>query len=114
MRARSAASGSAPRAAPMFCRTCATWLVAGIAQVTAGCETMNFSTTCAQPSQPISAAQPGRRWRCSALQQRAFAERPVHQHRDAALLRQRQQALLGLAVEQVVAELHEVDRLACA
>ena len=41
------------------------WLVAGIAQVTAGCETMNFSATCAQLSQSISAAQAGRRWRAS-------------------------------------------------
>ena len=112
MRSRIAASGIRPRAAPMFCRTCATWLVAGMAQVTAGCVTMNFSANCAQPSQSISAAQAGSGWRASCAQQRAFAEGPVDDDRDAALLGQRQDALLDLAVEQVVGDLHEVDRLA--
>ena len=114
MRRRIAASGMRPRAAPMFWRTCATLLVAGIAQVTAGCETMNLSANCAQLSQSISAAQAGSRWRCSSLQQRALAERPVDDDGDAALARQRQDALLDLAVEQVVGDLHEVDRLRCA
>ena len=59
MRRRSAASGNGPTPAPMFSRMCATWLVAGMAQVTAGCETMNLSSTCGQPLHPISAAQPG-------------------------------------------------------
>ena len=48
----------------MFSRMCATFDVAGIAQVTAGCETTNFRRTCAQLAQSISAAHPGRgaRW----------------------------------------------------
>ena len=43
----------------MFCCMCATWLVAGIAQVTAGCETMYLSSAWGQLSQPISVAQAG-------------------------------------------------------
>jgi hypothetical protein len=31
-----------------------------MAQVTAGCETMNFSKICGQSAQSISAAQPGK------------------------------------------------------
>ena len=48
MRRRNASSGRRPYAEFMFSRTWATLVVAGIAQVTAGCETMNFSTNCAQ------------------------------------------------------------------
>lgn len=44
--------------------------------------------------------------------ERLLPERAVHQHRLAAVGSQRQQALLGFAVEQVVGELHEVERLA--
>ena len=59
MRSRRAASGIGPSPARMFWRRWSTREVAGIAQVTAGCETMNFSTSCAQPSQPSSPANPG-------------------------------------------------------
>ena len=99
MRLRSAASGRRPVAALMFSRTWATRVVAGIAQVTAGCETMNFSTSWAQLAQSISAAHGGKRLPCQRAQQRAFAERPVDDHRDAAIARERQDALLDLAVE---------------
>jgi hypothetical protein len=61
--------------------------------------------------QSISAAHGGSGWRASGAAARP-AERPVGDDGDAALARQRQQALLGLAVEQVVGELHEVERLA--
>src|SRR3546814_16222921 len=44
--------------------------------------------------------------------QRLLAERPVHQHRLAAVGSQRQQPVFRLAVEDVVGELHEVERLA--
>ena len=43
--------------------------------------------------------------------QRALPERPVDNHGNAALRRQRQQPLLRLAVDDVVGELHEIDRL---
>ena len=39
--------------------------VAGMAQVTAGCETTNFRKTCAQFTQSISAAQPGSGFPCT-------------------------------------------------
>src|SRR5688572_13732198 len=96
MRLRIASSGSLPDAAPMFSRTCATLLVAGMAHVTAGCATMNLRRNCAQFAQSIS---------------RALAERAVDDHGDPALLRQRQDALLDLAVEDVVRHLHEVERV---
>ena len=92
MRRRIASSGRRPSAAPMFSRTWATLVVAGIAQVTAGCETMNFSRNCAQLAQSISAAQAGSGWRASARISAPCAERPVDDHRDAALARQRQDA----------------------
>ena len=75
---------------------------------------MNFSATCAQPSQSISAAHGGSAVPLQLPQQVALAERPVGDDGDAALARQRQDALLDVAVEQVVADLHEVDRLRCA
>ena len=61
--------------------------------------------------QPISAAQDGQRMPLQLADQRALPERPVDDHGDAALARQRQDALLDLAVEHVVGDLHEVDRL---
>ena len=111
MRWRSAASGMGPRAAPRFCSTWSTRVVAGMAQLTAGCDTTNFSAACAQLSQQSSAAQAGSGWRCQCVEQRTLAERAVHDDADAPLLRQRQQALLDIAVQQVVGELHEVDGL---
>jgi hypothetical protein len=59
MRARSFASGIRPRSAPMFSSRWSTRLVAGIVQVTAGCEMMNFSRNCAQFAQSISPAHGG-------------------------------------------------------
>ena len=38
-------------------------------------------------------------------------ERPVDDYRDATLLRDRQQSFFSLAIEDVVAELDEVERL---
>jgi len=49
----------------MFSRRCATWEVAGIAQVTAGCETTNLRKYCAQFVQSNSAAQAGNGWPCT-------------------------------------------------
>ena len=100
MRRRIASSGRRPYAAPMFSRTWSTLVVAGIAQVTAGCETMNLSRNCAQFAQSISAAHARQRMARDRADQRALAERPVDDDRDAALARERQDALLDLAVER--------------
>ena len=43
--------------------------------------------------------------------QRLLAERPVDHHGDAAVARQRQEPLLGLSIEDVVGELHEIERV---
>jgi hypothetical protein len=45
------------------------------------------------------------------LRQVALAEWPVDDHAELALARQRQDALLDVAIECVVRDLHEVDRL---
>ena len=64
------------------------------------------------PAGAINLTGPARqRVTLQLAQQCAFAERAVHQHGDTALACQRQQALLRLAVQQVVAELNEVDAL---
>ena len=57
MRWRMASSGMRPTAAAMFSRTWATLLVAGMAQVTAGCDTMNFSDDLG-PAHAIDLARP--------------------------------------------------------
>ena len=80
-----------------------------MAQVTAGWLSTNFSSTCAQLVQPISAAHGGSGLAQQPAQQAAAAERHVDDHRDAALGRQRQQAPLGLAVVERVVDLQEVE-----
>ena len=70
-----------------------------MAQVTAGCETMNFRMNCAQLVQSISAAQVGSLWPLTRSEQRTLAKRPVDDHGDAALPRQRQDPVLSLAVD---------------
>ena len=111
MRLRRPSSGMRPWAAPRFSRTWSTRVVAGIAQVTAGCETMNLRTICAQLLQPISVAQPGSGWRCSF-----FVSSPSRNGRLTMTAmprsrRQRQDAVFDLAVEDVVGHLHEIERL---
>ena len=61
---------------------------------------------------PISEAQAGSGWRCDLPDQRPLPERPVDDDRDAAVPRQRKNAILDLAVQHVVGDLDEVDRLA--
>src|SRR5262245_6094660 len=46
-------------------------------------------------------------------EQLAFAKRPINDHADAAVARQREDAVFDLAVENVVGDLNEVERL-CA
>ena len=53
----------------------------------------------------------GQRLAARRAEQVALAERAVDEYRHPLLLRERQQARLGLAVERVVAELHEVERM---
>ena len=64
---------------------------------------------CAHVDAPISAAKSGNGSPSSRLRQRALAEGPVDDHRHAAFRRQRQEPVFGLAVEDVIAELHEVE-----
>ena len=67
--------------------------------------------SCAQLDTPSSRRPFGQRLILEPVGQRALPERPVDDHRDAALRRQRQQPRLRLAVDDVVGELHEIDRL---
>ena len=73
---------------------------------------MNLRMSCAQLAQPISAAQAGKGTAADPADQRAFLERPVDDDGDAALARQRQDALLDFAVDRVVGDLNEIERLA--
>ena len=61
---------------------------------------MNFSSSCAQLAQPISAAQAGSGRASDRVDQRALPERPVDDDGHAALARERQDALFDLAVER--------------
>jgi hypothetical protein len=96
----------------MFWRRCATWLVAGMAQVTAGCADHELQRHL-RPAVAVDLGSPARQCgvAAAACSRPAFAERAVGEHRDAALARQRQDALLDLAIQQVVADLDKVDRL---
>ena len=67
--------------------------------------------SCAQLETPSSARPFRQRLTLEAVGQRALSERPVDDHGNAALRRQRQQPRLRLAVDDVVGELHEIDRL---
>ncbi len=73
---------------------------------------MNFRMNCAQVEAPISAAQSGSGSPSSRRVSAPCAEGPVDDHGNAALRRQRQEPVLRLAVDDVVGELHEVERLA--
>ena len=65
-----------------------------------------------RPARPAEFGRPfGQRLTLEPVGQRALPERPVDDHGNAALRRQRQQPLLRLAVDDVVGELHEIDRL---
>src|SRR5262249_8915124 len=44
-------------------------------------------------------------------EQLAFAKRPINDHADAAVPRQRKDAIFDLAVKNVVGDLHEIERL---
>jgi len=56
IRSRIAASGIGPNPACTLSCMCSAREVAGMTQVTAGCETMYLRNTCAQLVQPISLA----------------------------------------------------------
>jgi hypothetical protein len=53
---------------------------------------------------------PGQRMALELSEQLAFAKRPINDHADAALPRQRKDAIFDLAVENVVGDLNEVER----
>ncbi len=82
--------------------------VPGIAQVTAGCDTIHLRKYCAQLAMPSSAAQARQGLAAHAAEHRALGERAVGDHRDAQFLRQRQQALFRLALGERVVDLHEI------
>src|SRR5262249_57944126 len=56
-------------------------------------------------------APAGQRMALELSDQLAFAERPINDHADAAVPRQRKDAIFDLAVENVVGDLHEIERL---
>ena len=65
-----------------------------------------------RPAETTDFGGPGRqRLPRYAVDQRALLERTVDDHGHATLLRQGQDASLGLAVEHIVAHLHEIERL---
>ncbi len=100
-----------PAPAAALSAMCSPRLVPGIVQVTAGWLSTNFSSTCAQLVQPISPAHAGSGLSRKPAQQATAAEGHVDDHRHAALGRQRQQALLGLARVERVVDLQEVELL---
>src|SRR5258708_6313942 len=53
----------------------------------------------------------GKRMALELSEQLAFAKRPINDHADAAVPRQRKDAIFDLAVENVVGDLHEIERL---
>ncbi len=103
MRARISPSGSGPRRAAMLSLAWSGLVVAGSTQVTAGWEITHLRKNCAQVSAPISRAKSGS-GRPSTIRNRAPSlERHVDQHRDAAVGRRLEDALLGLpGVDRVV------------
>ena len=90
IRTRILASGKRPRSTAILSSICSTRLVAGIVQVTAGCEIMNFNRNCAHDVQSISTAPWGQRMPRKPTEQRPLTKRPVDDHRDPTLGRQRQ------------------------
>ncbi len=111
MRLRIASSGRRPRAASRFSRTCTTFVVAGIAAGHGGVRDDELEDDL-RPRHRVDLGGPGgQRVAFQRAHQRTLAKRPVGDHRDAAVARERQQPLLGLAVEDVVRQLHEVERM---
>src|SRR5262249_16421133 len=53
----------------------------------------------------------GKRLALQLSEQLAFTKRPIDDHTDAAVPRQRKDAIFDLAVENVVRNLHEIERL---
>ena len=70
--------------------------VPGIAQVTAGCDTIHLRKYCAQLAMPSSSAHGGSGLPFARLEQRAFGEGPVGDHGDLALARQRQHPVFAI------------------
>ena len=90
---------------------CVTREVAGMTQVTAGCETMNLRNTCAQLRAAEFRGVAGQLAIAHVREQRAFLERTIDEHGDAALLAERQQPPLRLARRDRIVELREIEGL---
>src|SRR6185312_4511184 len=66
-----------------------------------------------RPARAVDVGRPRReRLPCQYAEQRALPEGPVHDHRDAAIACERQDALLDFTIHWVVGDLDEIDRLA--
>src|SRR5688572_25684040 len=77
VRARNASSGRKPSPACALSLTCSGFEVAGMMQVTAGWPSTNFSSSCAQVVQPISATI-GEDPAALAPDERTAPERSIH------------------------------------
>ena len=82
--------------------------VPGIAQVTAGCDTIHLRKYCAQLAMPSSAAHGGSALPLRSPEERAFGERAVGDDRHLFLSCQRKNPFLRVALAQRVVDLHEV------
>ena len=112
IRFRIAASGSRPFAAPRLSATYFTCAVPGIAQVTAGCDTMYFRKNCAHVRAVELPGPVGQRPVAHGLEQPPAAEGEVDEDGHAAVGGERQDAVGGVAVVQRVVHLDDVQRLA--
>src|SRR5262245_50470277 len=109
MRSRMSRFGRVPTPACMLSVRCCTLLVAGMAQVTAGWEITNFNKNCAQVAQPISLADGGRGLPCNRLNNPPRGKRAVYQHSDAPIGGHGQEPALGVALDNRIIKLYEVE-----
>ena len=79
--------------------------------MTAGCDVANFKKNCAQVVAPNSAAHSRHVVTLDAFPKARAAERQIHEHRDPALPRKRQDRRLGVEIVDGVVDADEVERL---
>ena len=111
MRARVLASGSLPNPAPMLSSRCCGLFVAGMTQVTAGCDTIHFNRNCAQEWQSNSAAQAGSGFWGNNLKYAATAERTIDNDTHAKFLGEWQDTRGRRSIHQRIINLHEIRLL---
>ena len=103
-----AADNSGPRPALRLSLWRSGLPVAGMTAVTASWLRQNFRNICAHELTPTSAAQPGNALPFTWLNNCAVVEVAIGEHRDAELLRHREQPLLRAAVGHRIIDLQEV------